>query len=560
MSSVYTSNKHKPTVYSTANGWYYPQHPYGAQSAGPDGPLLLQDNHLTETLAHFHRERIPERIVHAKGGGAHGVFELTDSLSDITYALPYQKIGYTTPLTVRFSTVTGEMGSNETVRDPRGFSFKMHTEWGSHDWVFNNTPIFFIREPSKFAHFIHTQKRDPRSNLGHDYDASIMWDYWIQNPESLHQVAYMMGDRGTPKDWTKMHAYSGHTYKFINDKDEVTYVQIHVLADDGFATNTQEEADALAGSPDEHHKKLFNRIESGDYPTWTCYVQTMTPQQAENFKYSINDLTKIWPHSEFPLRKFGKITLNKNADNFFEEIEQIAFSPSRTCIPGIEPSNDPVLQSRIWSYPDTQRYRLGANYEQLPINRGKPFIKSQSECPYKFTTGATECPYNPGNFERAGPAATVSQGDAPNYIPLGYRYMTADKHGNPDKSLYGVIDKQEEVDSLKVQKNQRKNQHEEILWNKQSYYQLQGLSELDLEQPRALYQKVFTDKDRANMVTNILAAALNTTNETVRRQIPQYWGLIDASLAKKVSEGLDVECNLLSAENYADCIGHANIL
>ncbi|KAH3675469.1 hypothetical protein WICMUC_002758 [Wickerhamomyces mucosus] len=543
-------NTTEERLYSNASGWYYPNHPYGAQLAGPDGPLLLQDNHLTENLAHFHRERIPERVVHAKGGGAHGYFELTDSLSDLTYALPYQKVGYKTPLTARFSTVHGELGSADTQRDPRGFSIKFHTEWGSHDWVFNNTPVFFIREPNKFEHFIHSQKRDPQTNLDQLTDASSVWDYFVQNPESIHQVTYLMGDRGTPKDWGNMSGYSGHTYKFVNDSDEVTYVQIHIIPDGGFQTNTIEEAGELNGSsPDEHQRLLFKRIEDGDYPSYTTYLQTMTPKQAEDFKYSINDLTKIWPHKEFPLRKFGKIVLDKNVTNYFEEIEQIAFSPSRTFIPGIEPSNDPVLQSRIWSYPDTQRYRLGANYEQLPINSGANFVKKPSGCPFLA-----------GNFQRAGQGAIISQGNAPNYIPLGERYKSSNKYGQPGKAHYGVVSKNEEVKSFEAQKNQRISQHEQIIWNKQFYYQLQGLSELDLEQPRDLYHKVFSKVDREHFVKNILGASSNVSNEIIRKQIPQYWGLIDKELGAKVAKGLEVDYVYLSPEEYAGGIGVSKVL
>lgn len=539
-----------PTVYTTANGWFYPNHPYGAQLAGPDGPLLLQDNHLTENLAHFHRERIPERIVHAKGGGAHGYFELTDSLSDLTTALPYQKPGYKTPLTVRFSGVRGELGSADTQRDPRGFSIKFHTEWGAHDWVFNNTPVFFIRDPNKFEHFIHTQKRYPDSNLDQNTDSTMVWDYWVQNPESLHQVTYLFGERGTPKDWGAMHGYSGHTFKFINDKDEITYVQIHVLADRGFETNSDDEAAELNGaSPDDHQKRLFEQIKNGDYPTYTCYVQTMTPEQAEKFRYSINDLTKIWSHKEFPLRKFGRIVLNKNVTNYFEEIEQIAFSPSRTFIPGIEPSNDPVLQSRIWSYPDTQRYRLGPNYEQLPINRGKPFEKGSG------------CPYLAGNFQRAGPGAVVTQGSKPNYIALGDRVKTLDSKGQAANGYYGVVSKEAEVEALKKQERVAKIQeHEKILWGKQSYYQLQGLSELDLEQPRALYTKVFSEKDRSKFVNNIVGVASNISNPQVKKQVPQYWGLVDKELGAKVANALGVDYEYLSPEEYPQKIGKAAVL
>lgn len=349
-----------PQVYSLENGFPYSHHPYGAQLARPDGPLLVQDFHLIESLAHFDRERVPERVVHAKGGGCRFEFELTDSLSDITFAAPYQKVGYKCPGIVRFSTVGRESGSPDTVRDPRGVSWKFYTEWGNHDWVFNNTPVFFIRDGLQFPHFIHTQKRDPQNHLSQDIDTAIFWDYLTQNLESIHQITYMFGPRGTPSSWADMSSYSGHTFKFINEKNEMTYVQIHVRPENGFKTFTAAEANKLAGeSPDYNQAKLFTQLQNGERPKYNCYVQTMTPKQAEEFRYSVNDLTKIWPHKEFPLRKFGTLTLTENVTNYFEEIEQIAFSPTNTCIPGIEPSNDTVLQARLFSYPDTQRHRLG---------------------------------------------------------------------------------------------------------------------------------------------------------------------------------------------------------
>ncbi|KAK7679347.1 hypothetical protein QCA50_017564 [Cerrena zonata] len=274
-----------PAVYATSNGVPYTHHPYGAQTAGPGGPLLLQDFHLIDDLSHFDAERIPERVVHAKGGGAHGYFELTDSLSDLTYARPFQSVGYKCPLSIRFSTVGGEKGAADTLRDPRGFAIKFKTDIGNMDWVFNNTPVFFIRDPIKFTRFIHTQKRDPSTNLNHYTDSTHAWDYWTQNPEAMHQVAYMFGRRGCPHSWAQMNAYSGHTFKFINDKGEMNYVQFHVIADQGnFEGFTEEESHIKAGfSPELHHQDLYQRIANGKYPSYTCYVQTMTPKQAEEF-------------------------------------------------------------------------------------------------------------------------------------------------------------------------------------------------------------------------------------------------------------------------------------
>lgn len=277
----------------------------------------------------------------------------------------FSKVGKKTRALVRFSTVGGEKGSPDSARDPRGFAIKFYTEEGNLDWVFNNTPIFFIRDPSKFPVFIHTQKRDPQTNLK---DATMFWDYLSQNQEAIHQLMHLFSDRGTPHSFRHMNGYSGHTYKFTKPDGSFTYVQIHLKTDQGSKTLSGAEAGALASSnPDHATEDLFTAIEQKQFPSWTVYVQTMTPAQAEKFKFSIFDLTKTWPQAEFPLRRFGKLTLNENAQNYFAEIEQAAFSPSHT-VPGWEPSADPVLQSRLFSYPDTHRHRLGTNYQQIPAN------------------------------------------------------------------------------------------------------------------------------------------------------------------------------------------------
>ncbi|KAF9877300.1 peroxisomal catalase [Colletotrichum karsti] len=360
--STYRYNE-KPT-YTTSNGapvssvkqWQRP---------GPSGPLLLQDFHLIDLLAHFDRERIPERVVHAKGAGAYGEFEVTHDISDITSINMLSEVGKKTKTLVRFSTVGGEKGSADSARDPRGFALKFYTEEGNWDWVYNNTPIFFIRDPSLFPVFIHTQKRHPQTNLK---DAT-MWDYWVNNQECIHQLMHLFSDRGTPYSYRHMNGYSGHTHKWTKPDGSFVYVQIHLKTDQGNKTFTNEEAGKLASeNPDWHTQDLFESIQKGKYPSWTVYVQTLTPEQAEKFKWNIFDLTKVWPQSEVPLRPFGKLTLNKNPENYFAEIEQAAFSPSHL-VPGVEPSADPVLQSRLFSYPDTHRHRLGVNYQQIPANK-----------------------------------------------------------------------------------------------------------------------------------------------------------------------------------------------
>jgi len=351
-------------VFTNSNGCPIPE-PFATQRIGQHGPLLLQDFNLLDSLAHFDRERIPERVVHAKGSGAYGVFEVTDDITDICGADFLNAIGKKTKIFTRFSTVGGELGSADTARDPRGFATKFYTEEGNLDLVFNNTPVFFIRDPSKFPHFIHTQKRNPETHLK---DANMFWDYLTSNQESMHQVMILFSDRGTPSSYREMHGYSGHTYKWSNKKGEWHYVQVHFLSDQGAKSLTNEEATELAGSnPDHAQEDLFNNIAKGNYPSWTAYIQIMTSEQAKNAPFSVFDLTKVWPHKDYPLRRFGKFTLNENPKNYFAEVEQAAFSPSHT-VPHMQPSADPVLQSRLFSYDDTHKYRLGANHTQIPVN------------------------------------------------------------------------------------------------------------------------------------------------------------------------------------------------
>ncbi|GME84768.1 unnamed protein product [Ambrosiozyma monospora] len=382
----------------------------------PTGPLLLQDFRLIDSLAHFDRERIPERVVHAKGAGAFGEFEVTDDISDICSAKFLDTIGKKTKLITRFSTVGGEKGSSDSARDPRGFAMKLYTEEGNLDLVYNNTPIFFIRDPTKFPHFIHTQKRNPATNCK---DPNMFWDYLTANPESLHQVMYLFSERGTPASYRKMNGYSGHTYKWYNAKGEWHFVQVHFISRQGVVNLNNEEATKLSGEdPDFQTMDLFKSIENGDYPVWDCYIQTMTLEQAKKLPFSVYDLTKVWPHSDFPLRRFGKFTLNKNPDNYFAEIEQVAFSPSHT-IPSMQPSNDPVLQSRLFSYPDTHRHRLGVNYQQIPVN-----------CPLKSGSFAPQI--RDGAMQVNG-----NLGSTPNYSGA---YNCPASYLAPMKQAFGVPD------------------------------------------------------------------------------------------------------------------------
>ncbi|XP_006456321.1 catalase [Agaricus bisporus var. bisporus H97] len=489
------SSPAKP-VYTTSNGAPVNE-PYSAQRAGFHGPLLLQDFHHIDLLAHFDRERIPERVVHAKAAGAHGYFQVTHDLSDITSQSLFQGVGKKVRITARFSTVGGESGSADTARDPRGFAIKLRTEEGNWDWVFNNTPIFFIRDPAKFAHFIHTQKRNPQTHLK---DPDAFWDYLGQNPESIHQMMILFSDRGTPDGFYQEHGYSGHTFKWCKADGSFVYVQVTCRADGGFKTLDDATATRLSGeNPDYGTQQMFEAIEAGNFPSWTVYIQTMTPAQAEQFRYNILDLTKVWPHKEFPLRPIGKMVLNENPQNYFAEIEQVAFSPSHL-VPYIEPSADPVLQSRLFSYPDTHRHRLGANYQQLPVNA--PIVPV-------------------ANFQRDGPMAFVNQGNRPNYQcsfqPLTY----AGRPGHMDAS---------------VNDRERDARHENFINGAWRY--LSVISELDFEQPRELWSRVWNDQERETYVKNVSGHFKNVKSAEVKARQLSVWAAVDQGLSDRIADAV----------------------
>ncbi|WP_419888009.1 catalase KatA [Neobacillus niacini] len=337
-------------------------------TAGFRGPTLIQDVHLLEKLAHFNRERVPERVVHAKGAGAHGYFKVTNDMSKYTKAKLFNGVGKITPMFIRFSTVAGELGSSDTVRDPRGFAVKFYTEEGNYDLVGNNTPIFFIRDAIKFPDFIHTQKRDPRTHLK---NPNAVWDFWSLSPESLHQVTYLMGDRGIPATLRHMNGYGSHTFKWVNIEGEAVWVKYHFKTEQGVKNMSNDVAAKLAGeNPDYHTEDLFNAIEKGDFPKWRLYVQIMPLEDADTYRFDPFDVTKVWSHKDYPLIEVGQMVLNRNPENYFAEVEQATFSPG-TLVPGIEPSPDKMLQGRLFAYSDAHRYRVGANHNLLPINRPK---------------------------------------------------------------------------------------------------------------------------------------------------------------------------------------------
>jgi len=366
-----------------------------SKTAGPRGPLLVEDWNLISKLQHFDRERIPERVVHAKGAGAHGYFEVTHDVTKYCKAKFLSSVGKRTPVFVRFSTVGGEKGSADAERDPRGFAIKHYTEEGIWDMTGNNTPVFFIRDPSRFPDFIHTQKRNPATNCK---DPDAFWDFLSLTPESVHQVTILFSNRGTPATYRNMNGYSSHTLKWVNAKGEAFWVKLHYKTDAGIKNFTDEEAaDMRKKDPDHATRDLYDHIASGKSATWTAYAQIMPESDGEKYRFNVFDVTKVWPHKDYPLIPFGKLVLNRNPTNYFAEVEQSAFSPGHM-VPGIEPSFDKMLQSRLFSYPDTHLHRLGPNYLQIPIN----------------------CPYISGvkNYARDGSmCVNGNQGGGPNYWP-----------------------------------------------------------------------------------------------------------------------------------------------
>ena len=405
-------------------------------TAGPRGPVLLQDYQLIEKLAHQNRERIPERVVHAKGWGAHGTFTVTHDISKYTQAKIYSEVGKVTSVITRFSTVAGELGAADAERDVRGFSVKFYTEEGNWDLVGNNTPVFFIRDPYKFPDFIHTQKRHPKTHLR---SATAMWDYWSLSPEALHQVTILMSDRGIPISPMHMNGYGSHTYSFINAENERFWVKFHFKTRQGKVNHTnQESADLIGRTRESYQEALFGAIEAGHYPKWDLHVQIMPELEAETTTYNPFDLTKVWPHSEYPLIPVGVLELNRNPDNYFMDIEQAAYSPSNI-VPVIGFSPDKVLQARIFAYADAHRYRLGTHYEALPVNAPKcPVNHYHADGSMRFFENFQnpEAYYEPNSF--SGPAQSPQYLEPPLKIS-GDADRYNHREGNDDYTQAGNL-------------------------------------------------------------------------------------------------------------------------
>lgn len=410
-----------------------------SQSAGARGPLLMQDYQLIEKLAHQNRERIPERVVHAKGSGAYGVLEITEDISRYSKATVFQK-GEKTRMLLRFSTVAGERGAADAERDVRGFAMKFYTREGNWDLVGNNTPVFFIRDAYKFPDFIHTQKRHPHSNMRSNTAA---WDFWSLSPESIHQVTILMSDRGLPKSYRHVNGYGSHTYSLINANNERFWVKFHFKTRQGIQTLTNREAEAIVAKDRESNQRdLFESIEKGDFPQWDFQIQIMTDAQAKAAPFNPFDLTKVWPHKEYPVIPVGTLTLNENPKNYFNEVEQASFSPSNV-VPGISFSPDKMLQARIFSYPDAHRYRVGTHYEMLPVNR--PIVEVNTynaDGNMNFSAGISgDAYYEPNSFD--GPKENAAFAEPPLALE-GDADRYDHREGNDDfsqaRALFNLMD------------------------------------------------------------------------------------------------------------------------
>jgi len=458
-----------------------------SMTVGPRGPIVLQDFTLIDSLAHFDRERIPERVVHAKGAGAFGYFECTtNDGSKYCKSAIFTQIGKRCPIGLRFSTVGGESASADTARDPRGFAVKFYTEEGNWDLVGNNTPIFFIRDPILFPSFIHTQKRNPVTHLK---DADAFWDFISLRPETTHQVSFLFGPRGTPDGYRHLNGYGSHTFKNVNSKGEACWVKYHFKTDQGIRNLSPEKADELAGSdPDYATRDLFNAIANKDFPSWTVYLQVMNLDEAKRANFNPFDITKVWSHRDFPLIEVGRIVLNRNPRNYFAEIEQIAFAPANM-IPGIEPSPDKMLQGRLFSYNDTHRHRLGANYELLPVN--KPLNSSVN------------------NNQRDGPMrCDDNQSGAPNYFPNSF---------SGPVNVKSMAWLGEEVASGAI------------------IARYDSSNEDNFSQCGNFYRNVLSEADRDQLTSNI-AGNLSNAQEFIQMRAIANFAAADADYGKRIAE------------------------
>ncbi|PRY16772.1 catalase [Kineococcus rhizosphaerae] len=462
---------------------------------GPGGGILLHDAYLIEKMAQFNRERVPERVVHAKGGGAFGEFRVTGDVSAHTRAALFQP-GTTTPVLARFSTVAGESGTPDTWRDPRGFSLKFYTSEGNYDLVGNNTPVFFVKDPLKFQDFIRSQKRRADNHL-RDHD--MQWDFWTLSPESAHQVTWLMGDRGIPRTWRHMNGYGSHTFQWINAEGERTWVKYTFKTDQGNEFFTQDEADQMASIDTDYHiRDLNEHIRDGEFPSWTLFVQLMPDEDAAGYRFNPFDVTKVWPHSDYPLHEVGKLTLNRNPENYFAEIEQAAFEPSNM-VPGIGVSPDKMLLGRMFSYADAHRYRIGANYAQLPVNHAKAPVNSYAKDGAMRYSNPGDPVYAPNSY--GGPAADAERAGHTGRWDAG---------GEPVRAAY--------------------EQHAE---------------DDDWGQAHALLNDVMDDAARGRFVDNVVGHLLNGVSDAVLTRAFGYWDHVDAEIGRRIREGVSAKQDLV---------------
>ncbi|GFF98093.1 catalase [Aspergillus udagawae] len=445
-------------------------------------------------------------VVHAKAVGAYGEFEATRDCSDFTSASFLNEAGKKTPLLLRVSTVGPEAGSADTARDVHGWAMKLYTDEGNQDWVFNNTPVFFIRDPIKFPSLNRSHKRHPQTHLP---DADMFWDFHVGNPEGMHQLLHLFSDRGTPKSVRHMNAYSGHTYKFTKPDGSFKYAKIHIKTQQGVQNFTAEEATKVAGeNPDYLIQDMFEAIKRGDYPVWNVYVQLMSAEEAENYRWNIFDMTKVWPHKDFPLQQIGRLTLNRNPRNYFADIEQAAFSPS-TMVPGFAASADPVLQARLFAYPDAARYRLGVNYQQLPTNAAKAPVY---------------CP-----FQRDGKMRfDDNYGGDPNYVGSSLQ---------PTKYYQDVKGTSPQALSLHTD-------HEKWVGEVSAY--VSEITDEDFVQPAALWEVIGREPGhQQRLVDNVAAHLKGVKNPELRKAVYGLFRRIDESLGSMVQERTEAARNAL---------------
>ncbi len=454
-------------------------------SVGADGPIALHDHYLVEKLAQFNRERVPERVVHAKGGGAFGTLTVTEDVSAYTKAALFQQ-GVTTPMLARFSSVAGELGSPDTWRDVRGFALKFYTSEGNYDIVGNNTPVFFIRDGMKFPDFIRSQKRLPDTHLR---DATMQWDFWTLSPETAHQVTYLMGDRGLPSSWRHMNGYGSHTYQWINAAGERFWVKYHFINQQGEVNISADEAARIVGEDTDYYvRDLFDAIKGGDFPKWTVKVQVMPYEDAKTYRFNPFDLTKVWPHADYPLITVGEFELNRNPGNYHAEIEQAAFAPSNF-VPGIAASPDKMLLARIFSYADAHRYRIGTNYNELPVNRPHSELNSYSK------DGAMRHHY-------ADPSRPV-------YAPNSFGGPVADSSAAGEGSWESDGELARTAHVLHAQDD-------------------------DYGQAGALVREVFTAEQRDRFVETLVGQYHAIANQDVRARFIDYWARVDQGVAERI--------------------------